>query len=173
MRCPVCSNDDTRVVDSRLGAGADTVRRRRECQACQARFNTLERLALEPPKVIKRDRTREAFDEDKLRRGLERALEKRPVDVGTVEATVVGLSRKLSVLGVREVESVVIGEAVMEALIQVDEVAYVRYASVYRRFQDAAAFSEEIRQLASSRDSTIGGDQLSFITDFTIDADDE
>ena len=114
MRCPVCAHDDTRVIDSRLSNSGDTVRRRRECQSCQARFNTLERLALEPPRVAKRDGSHEAFNEDKLRRGLERALEKRPVDARMLEAMVADLCRKLSVMGVREIESRQIGEAVMD-----------------------------------------------------------
>ena len=163
MRCPVCANDDTRVIDSRLANNGDTVRRRRECQSCQARFNTLERLALEPPRVVKRDGTREAFNEDKLRHGLERALEKRPVDAEMLESMVVDLCRRLSVMGVREIESRQIGEAVMDTLMHVDEVAYVRYASVYRQFQDAAAFAEEIRQLGSSRGETTQVGQLSLI----------
>ena len=163
MQCPVCANDDTRVIDSRLANSGDTVRRRRECQSCQARFNTLERLALEPPRVVKRDGSHEAFNEDKLRHGLERALEKRPVDAEMLESMVVDLCRRMSDMGVRETESRQIGEAVMDTLMHVDEVAYVRYASVYRQFQDAAAFAEEIRQLGSSRGETTQVGQLSLI----------
>ena len=101
MRCPVCANDDTRVIDSRLSNSGDTVRRRRECQSCQARFNTLERLALEPPRVAKRDGSHEAFNEDKLRRGLERALEKRPVDARMLEVMVADLCRSVCSLCLR------------------------------------------------------------------------
>jgi transcriptional repressor NrdR len=132
----------------------------------------LERLALEPPRVVKRDGSHEAFNEDKLRHGLDRALEKRPVDAGMLEVMVADLCRRLSVMGVHEIESRQIGEAVMDTLIHVDEVAYVRYASVYREFQDAAAFTEEIRRLGSTRSTTTQAGQLSLIPTAS-DANDE
>ncbi|MEA3291752.1 MAG: transcriptional regulator NrdR [Pseudomonadota bacterium] len=147
MRCPFCVCEDTRVVDSRLGDGGESVRRRRECQACKERFTTYERVELRLPQVIKSDGGRERFDEEKLRRGIARALEKRPIDTESVEAAVSRLLRRFSLVGEREVASREIGEAVMEQLRQLDDVAYVRFASVYRSFQDLDAFSQELQRL--------------------------
>ena len=154
MRCPFCAGDDTRVVDSRLGDGGETVRRRRECQACGERFTTYERAELKLPQVIKSDGRREWFDEEKLRRGIDRALEKRPIDSETVEAVLSRLLRRFSLGGDREVASRDIGEAVMAELRQLDEVAYVRFASVYRSFQDLDAFSQELERLRGKAPET-------------------
>ncbi len=147
MRCPYCTATDTRVVDSRLGDNGDAVRRRRECQQCGERFSTLEQPVLQLPRVIKSDGRRERFDEEKLRRGVDRALEKRPVDSGIVAAALNRLMRKFAHGGDREVLAKQIGREVMEELRELDEVAYVRFASVYRNFQDLEAFSDEVERL--------------------------
>ena len=148
MHCPFCGANDTKVIDSRLVAEGDQVRRRRECLACGERFTTFETAELVLPRLIKQDGTRQPFDEDKLRAGMQRALEKRPVSVERLEAALAQIKHKLRATGEREVKSLVVGELVMEALRQLDEVAYIRFASVYRRFQDLDEFREEIDRLA-------------------------
>lgn len=147
MRCPFCQNDDTRVVDSRLPEDRDAVRRRRECEACGERFSTLEEPNLKLPFIVKSNGNRERYDQDKLARGLERALEKRPVDSDQVEQILHRIKHKLLTHGDREIAARDIGELVMNELRDVDQVAYVRFASVYRSFQDVDAFSDEIKRL--------------------------
>ncbi len=165
MRCPSCSHDDTRVVDSRIGDGGASVRRRRECQVCAHRFTTFERFEPEQPRVIKSDGRREPWAEAKLRRGLLRALEKRPVGVDRVDLLVADVTRQIQLTGEREVRSAVIGQLVMDALQEVDEVAFVRYASVYRSFEDVSAFSTEVERLKKSRQSSQNVTQLSLLGD--------
>lgn len=150
MHCPFCRAEDTRVVDSRLTAEGDQVRRRRECTECGARFNTFESPQLKLPAVVKHDGRREPFSEDKLRGGVKRALEKRPVPTEDVERLISRIMRDLRAAGRPEVPSMQIGELVMAGLRELDQVAYVRFASVYRRFQDVQAFREEIERLESS-----------------------
>jgi transcriptional repressor NrdR len=147
MHCPFCAAEDTKVIDSRLVAEGDQVRRRRECLSCEERFTTYEMAELVMPRVIKQNGNREPFDEDKLRRGLMRALQKRPVSVEDVEADINHIKHLLRATGEREIKSLVIGELVMEALKKLDQVAYVRFASVYRSFQDIAEFRDEIERL--------------------------
>ena len=147
MRCPFCGFDETRVQDSRLAEGGAAVRRRRACQDCGARFTTFERAEMRMPQVVKGDGRREAFNEDKLFTGLKRALEKRPVDSETVEGVVRDIERRLMQSGEKEIASRQIGEWVMEALHGLDKVAYVRFASVYRRFEDVNAFRAELDRL--------------------------
>jgi transcriptional repressor NrdR len=147
MRCPCCATQDTKVIDSRLSGEGDQVRRRRECIDCQERFTTYETAELMLPRVIKRDDTRETFHEEKLRKGLLKALEKRPVSIEKVEESLLRIKRKLLSFGEREISSQVLGEWVMEELKMLDQVAYVRFASVYRRFQDVHAFEQEIEKL--------------------------
>ena len=147
MRCPFCSADETRVIDSRLTEEGDSIRRRRECEVCAERFTTFERAELRLPQVIKSDDRREAFNEVKLRAGLSRALEKRPVDAEAVEAMIGRIRHKLIACGEREVAARRIGEWLMEELRDVDPVAYVRFASVYRSFEDVDAFREEVQRL--------------------------
>ena len=147
MRCPFCSADETRVVDSRLADDGDLVRRRRECEVCRERFTTFERAELKLPQVIKSDGRREDFNEDKLRAGLSRALEKRSVDAEAVEALIGRIRHKLIASGEREVPTRTIGEWVMEELKPIDPVAYVRFASVYRSFEDLEAFRDEVQRL--------------------------
>ena len=148
MRCPFCSHDDTKVIDSRLVAEGNQVRRRRQCLHCEERFTTYEAAELLLPKVIKTNGNREPFDEGKLRAGILRALEKRPVSVEKIEAVVNQIEQALQATGEREIDSRVIGELVMQHLQQLDHVAYVRFASVYRSFQDLDEFRQEIDRLA-------------------------
>ncbi|NCF19694.1 MAG: transcriptional regulator NrdR [Haliea sp.] len=147
MHCPFCAADDTKVIDSRLVAEGDQVRRRRECLSCSERFTTYEVAELVMPRVIKQNGNREPFDEDKLRSGFLRALEKRPVSMEDIEAVINQIKHALRATGEREVKSLVVGELVMEHLKQLDQVAYVRFASVYRSFQDLSEFRDEIERL--------------------------
>lgn len=147
MHCPFCAADDTKVIDSRLVAEGDQVRRRRECLSCKERFTTYEVAELVMPRVIKQDGKREPFDENKLRAGFLRALEKRPVPIEDIEAVINQIKHALRATGEREVKSRVLGELVMDNLKQLDQVAYVRFASVYRKFQDIAEFRDAIELL--------------------------
>ena len=147
MFCPFCGADDTKVIDSRLVAEGGQVRRRRECVTCRERFTTYEAAELVMPRVIKQNGSREPFDEDKLRSGLQRALEKRPVAVEKVESELAQIKNRLRATGERELDSRVLGELVMEALKRLDQVAYVRFASVYRSFEDLSEFREAIASL--------------------------
>ena len=151
MYCPFCGHIETKVTDSRLAGEGRQIRRRRECLACGERFTTFETAELLMPVVVKGDRSREPFDEGKLRSGMDKALEKRPVPRAQVDEAVSRIAHKVRALGDREVPSRVIGELVMEELRQLDEVAYVRFASVYRHFEDVEAFHEEIRRLRDQR----------------------
>ncbi len=161
MRCPYCANEDTRVIDSRLGDGGECVRRRRECQDCKERFTTSEYVVLQMPLVIKHDGRREKFNEEKLRRGMTRSLEKRPIDSESVEGAIIRVMRQFTHKGEREIPTRNIGEAVMRELSELDEVAYVRFASVYRRFQDLDAFNNEVERLKGSNHNRPSKDQLS------------
>ncbi len=147
MRCPYCGAQDTKVMDSRLSGDGDQVRRRRRCGACGERFTTYEAAELNLPRVIKRDGTRVPFDGRKLRNGLMRAAEKRPISTEQVEAAIARINRKLLGTAEGEISARKIGELVMEELRGLDQVAYVRFASVYRKFEDVAAFREEIERL--------------------------
>ena len=147
MHCPFCAADDTKVIDSRLVAEGDQVRRRRECLSCRERFTTYEVAELVMPRIVKQNGSREPFDEDKLRAGFLRALEKRPVSMEAIEAEINQIKHALRATGEREVDSRVVGELVMDHLKQLDQVAYVRFASVYRKFEDVNAFREEIERL--------------------------
>ncbi len=147
MHCPFCGADDTKVIDSRLVAEGNQVRRRRECLSCHERYTTYEIAELLMPRVIKQDGSREPFDEAKLRAGFLRALEKRPVSIEDVESALNHIKYFLQGTGEREILARVIGEKVMEQLQQLDEVAFVRFASVYRRFTDISEFQDEIDRL--------------------------
>ena len=158
MHCPFCGAHDTKVTDSRLVAEGDQVRRRRQCAGCGERFTTYETAELVMPRVVKSDGSRESFDEQKMRAGMALALEKRPVSVESFEAAVERIRQRLRARGDREVEARAVGEEVMEALQRLDHVAYIRFASVYRRFQDLDEFRAEIDRLsqeptASSEDN--------------------
>lgn len=149
MHCPFCSFQDTKVIDSRLVAEGGQVRRRRECIECGERFTTFETAELVMPKVIKGDGSRQPFDDNKLKAGILRAVEKRPVSVEAVEESIISIQSKLRGMGEREVNAATIGELVMDALRKLDQVAFVRFASVYRRFKDVSDFREEIERLES------------------------
>ena len=148
MRCPFCSHGDTKVIDSRLVADGGQVRRRRECVSCAERFTSYETAELLMPRIIKHNGNREPFDEEKLRAGILRALEKRPVSVEKIEAVVSQIEHQLQSTGEREVPSLKVGELVMGQLKLLDQVAYVRFASVYRDFKDLNEFRDEIDRLA-------------------------
>lgn len=147
MHCPFCNADDTKVIDSRLVADGAQVRRRRECQACNERFTTYETAELVMPRIVKRDGTRVPFDEGKLRASIGFAIRKRPVSAEQVEAAITHISARLRATGEREIASSVVGEAVMSELRQLDEVAFVRFASVYRNFKDINEFRREVERL--------------------------
>ncbi len=147
MHCPFCGHEDTKVIDSRLAGEGAQVRRRRECEKCGERFTTFEGAELVMPRIVKNNGTREPFDERKLRAGMMRALEKRPVSTEAIEAAIVRIVHKLRVTGEREIRSLQVGERVMEELKALDEVAYVRFASVYHSFQDVNEFREEVERL--------------------------
>lgn len=149
MRCPFCGEDDTRVVDSRLASEGEQVRRRRRCGDCGERFTTYEMAELTMPRVIKSNAAREPFNDEKLRAGIMRALEKRPVSIDQAEAVISRLRKQVLVGGEREIASSRIGELVLAELRTLDEVAYIRFASVYRRFNGMAEFRDMIDQLES------------------------
>jgi len=151
MHCPFCGHLETKVTDSRLAADGAQIRRRRECLKCGERFTTFETAELLMPRVIKSDGSREPFDENKLKHGMIKALEKRPISSDAIDEAVSRICHRLRVLGEREVLARRIGELVMEELRHMDEVAYVRFASVYRSFQDVEAFRDEIERLRHHR----------------------
>ena len=147
MHCPFCQHNDTRVIDSRVSDDGATIRRRRECSACGERFSTQETVELKLPAIIKDDGRREAFDARKLRTGFDRALHKRPVSEEQIEAAVRAVVHQLRMTTERELPSRKVGEFVMAELRKLDHIGYVRYASVYRSFQDVADFREELDRL--------------------------
>ena len=147
MHCPFCQHNDTRVIDSRVSDDGTTIRRRRECEQCGERFNTFETAELKLPTVVKSGDRRESFDEHKLRTSFERALQKRPVATHDVDTAIRDIVNDLRRSSEREISSRHIGELVMRELKKLDQVAYVRFASVYRRFEDVQAFREEIEKL--------------------------
>jgi len=147
MWCPFCSHTDTKVVDSRLTGDGMQIRRRRQCAACSARFNTYESPELKAPRIIKSNGAREIFSENKLRNGMLRALEKRPVETREVERSIRKLLREIRTVEDAEIPSSLIGEWVMRELSLLDQVAYVRFASVYKRFEDVQAFRDVIERL--------------------------
>ncbi len=163
MYCPFCGHVETKVTDSRLAAEGQQIRRRRECLECGERFTTFESAELVMPQVVKSDQTREPFSEAKLRAGMQRSLEKRPVAHDAIDAALARIGHKLRSLGEREVPSRLVGELVMEELHHLDEVAYVRFASVYRSFQDVQAFHDEIAKLKRSPAKPAKRVQLSFL----------
>lgn len=150
MYCPFCKADDTKVIDSRLVSDGNQVRRRRECVACNERFTTYETSELVMPKIIKRDGRRKPFDEERLRAGMLKALEKRPVSVEATEAAIDHIKHRMRASGEREIDSQLLGEWVMQELHKLDKIAYIRFASVYRDFQDVKQFHDEITRLQES-----------------------
>lgn len=165
MRCPFCGDADTRVIDSRLAGEGAQVRRRRECVTCGERYTTYETAELLMPRIVKSDGTREPFNEDKLLAGVLRALEKRPVDTESIEAAISRIQRRLQACGEREMASRQIGEWVMDELCSLDQVAYVRFASVYRSFQDVREFRDEIERLEQEPSPQERRDQIPLLPD--------
>lgn len=147
MFCPFCHAEETKVVDSRLVAEGAQVRRRRECLVCHERFTTFETAELIMPLIVKRDGRREPFNIDNLRSGMLRALEKRPVSVDALEASIISITQEIRRRGEREIDSQIVGELVMKELYSLDHVAYVRFASVYKRFKDVSDFRQTIDQM--------------------------
>lgn len=165
MRCPFCGYTETKVVDSRLAGEGAQVRRRRECIDCSERFTTYETAELLMPRVVKTDGSREPFNEEKLMAGVLRALEKRPVDTDSIEAAIGRIQHRLQACGEREIPSRQLGEWVMDELRSLDQVAYVRFASVYRSFQDVSEFREEIERLEQEPTPEERRDQMPLIPD--------
>ncbi len=165
MHCPFCNHPETRVNDSRLAGEGRQVRRRRECLACGERFTTFESPELVMPRIIKRDDNREPFDEAKLRSGIVRSLDKRPVSIESVEGAVERVIHSLQTAGEREIPSRLVGEMVMEELRSLDEVAYVRFASVYRSFEDVTDFQDEVNRLKELSDRESRRNQMSLLPD--------
>jgi transcriptional repressor NrdR len=158
MKCPFCSHVENRVIDSRLSREGDVTRRRRECARCERRFTTYERVEEILPLVVKKDGRRETYDRLKIVAGLRKACEKRPISIATIEEAADRIERFLQNVGDKEVSSAVIGEEVMRQLYELDKVAYVRFASVYRSFQDLEAFMRELKDLLEER--SVGEDRL-------------
>ena len=165
MWCPFCNHTDTRVIDSRVTSDGLQIRRRRECGKCSVRFNTFETPQLKAPKVIKSDGTRESFSEEKLRISIQRALEKRPVETNEVERTIRNLLHQIRTIDEAEIATRMIGEWVMKELSGLDQVAYVRFASVYRQFEDVQAFREEIERLERDYPGVMDKRQISLLDD--------
>lgn len=152
MKCPFCSSHESKVIDSRLGKDGNSIRRRRECSSCNRRFTTYERVEEINIMVLKKDGTRQPFDRNKIITGLLKAIEKRPIDPDIIEDMVSELERDLQERGEREVQSKEIGERLINKLHQIDEVAYVRFASVYRSFKDVNQFMDELKDLLKEKD---------------------
>jgi|APFre7841882630_1041343.scaffolds.fasta_scaffold40469_2 transcriptional repressor NrdR len=152
MRCPYCSSLENKVVDSRMGKEGESIRRRRECLKCVGRFTTYERVEEVLPSVIKKDGRREPFDRLKILNGLKKACEKRPISMEMLERTVEEIEKTLQEKGLKEIPSTMVGEEVMERLHKLDEVAYVRFASVYRSFRDINEFMSELKDILSNKD---------------------
>lgn len=163
MHCPFCNHEETKVTDSRLAGEGSQIRRRRECLKCSERFTTFETAELVMPQVVKADRSRQPFDEQKLRSGMLKALQKRPVSSEAVDEAITRICHKIRNLGEREIQALKLGELVMEELRHLDEVAYVRFASVYRSFQDVEAFREEVERLRHRRRREASAGQLSLL----------
>ncbi|HDH53661.1 MAG TPA: transcriptional repressor NrdR [Nitrospirae bacterium] len=151
MRCPFCNHIEDKVIDSRQSKDGDVIRRRRECLKCEGRFTSYERIENILPHVIKKDDRREAFDRQKILQGLEKACEKRPVSVESREAMATRIENSLQAAGEKEIPSSVIGEQIMDGLKEIDEVAYVRFASVYRQFKDIKEFMQEIKDIVYNK----------------------
>lgn len=151
MKCPFCGDDNTRVIDSRPADDNEAIRRRRQCDECGKRFTTYEKVETIPLIVIKRDKNRETYDRSKIESGVVRSCHKRPVSVDQIEACVDEIENKIFNLGVREIESKKIGEIVMDQIRDLDQVAYVRFASVYRQFKDADTFMSELKKLLDTK----------------------
>lgn len=151
MKCPFCDELEDKVVDSRMAKEGEAIRRRRECLGCKRRYTTYERVDEILPVVVKKDGRRESFDRNKVLIGLKKACEKRPISIGTIEALTDRIEKRIQEMGETEIDSRVVGEEVMKELHQLDQVAYVRFASVYREFKDIDQFMDELKTLAQQR----------------------
>ncbi|CAE6709200.1 MAG: transcriptional regulator NrdR [Nitrospira sp.] len=151
MKCPFCDDVEDKVVDSRMAKEGEVIRRRRECLSCKRRYTTYERVEETMPAVVKKDGRREPFDRSKIVSGLKKACEKRPISTATIEAVTDRIEKRIQDMGETEIESTAVGEEVMKELSQLDQVAYVRFASVYREFKDIDQFMDEIKSLAQQR----------------------
>ncbi len=151
MKCPFCDDIEDKVVDSRMAKEGEVIRRRRECLGCKRRYTTYERVEEILPVVVKKDGRRESFDRTKILSGLKKACEKRPISTATIEAVTDQIEKRIQEMGETEIESRVVGEEVMKELHQLDQVAYVRFASVYREFKDIDQFMDELKTLAQQR----------------------
>ncbi|MBD0315052.1 transcriptional regulator NrdR [Nitrospira sp. NS4] len=151
MKCPFCDELEDKVVDSRMAKEGEVIRRRRECLGCKRRYTTYERVEEILPVVVKKDGRRESFDRTKILSGLKKACEKRPISTATIEAVTDRIEKRIQEMGESEIESRIVGEEVMKELHQLDQVAYVRFASVYREFKDIDQFMDELKSLAQQR----------------------
>ena len=151
MKCPFCDELEDKVVDSRMAKEGEVIRRRRECLGCKRRYTTYERVEEILPVVVKKDGRRESFDRTKILAGLKKACEKRPISTGTIETVTDRIEKRVQEMGETEIESRIVGEELMKELHQLDQVAYVRFASVYREFKDIDQFMDELRTLAQQR----------------------
>ncbi|MBX3237664.1 MAG: transcriptional regulator NrdR [Nitrospiraceae bacterium] len=151
MKCPFCDDVEDKVVDSRMAKEGEVIRRRRECLSCKRRYTTYERVEETMPVVVKKDGRREPFDRGKIVAGLKKACEKRPISTATIETVTDRIEKRIQELGETEIDSTAVGEEVMRELSQLDQVAYVRFASVYREFKDIDQFMDEIKALAQQR----------------------
>lgn len=151
MKCLVCGHEESKVVDSRVSAEGDSIRRRRECEKCEYRFTTFERIEDTLPLIVKKDGSRQSFDRQKIRRGIQKACEKRPVSIETIDQMVNDVEKDIQNMGLKEIPSESLGEVVMKKLKTVDDVAYVRFASVYRSFKDVNEFMNEIQDFIKKR----------------------
>lgn len=151
MKCPFCDELEDKVVDSRMAKEGEVIRRRRECLGCKRRYTTYERVEEILPVVVKKDGRRETFDRSKILSGLKKACEKRPISTTTIEAVADRVEKRIQEMGETEIESRIVGEELMKELHQLDQVAYVRFASVYREFKDIDQFMDELRTLAQQR----------------------
>jgi transcriptional repressor NrdR len=151
VKCPFCDELEDKVVDSRMAKEGEVIRRRRECLGCKRRYTTYERVDEILPVVVKKDGRRESFDRAKILAGLKKACEKRPISTATIEAVTDRIEKRIQEMGENEIESRIVGEELMKELHQLDQVAYVRFASVYREFKDIDQFMDELRTLAQQR----------------------
>jgi len=165
MHCPFCETDDTKVIDSRLANEGYAVRRRRECLICKERFTTFEKAEMVMPQVVKHDGRREAFLEEKLKLGFARSLEKRPINSNVIDSAISRIKHTIRSCGEREIQSRYLGELAMNELRDIDQVAYVRYASVYRSFEDVHAFKEEIDRLENTPSAELKKIQTTLLDD--------
>ena len=152
MKCPYCNNLEDKVIDSRISRDGETIRRRRECLACQKRFTTHEKIEDTLPSIIKKDNRREPYDRKKILDGMKKACQKRPISIETLEETADRIEQALMERGIKEIESSQIGEKIMQELHGLDDVAYVRFASVYRSFTDITDFMEEVKDVLKKRE---------------------